>query len=197
MLLHTVRIISNPQYIKSQPGDCTDQSTDEYQQEILLLIDIPSDAEEKFTKVIDKRIMVNNRKLETTRMKLARLISSACSASKMEKDKYSPFPLAQFLECHTQPLWIAVTNQWIRKPAVLEKYLEIAHDIVFFTNAYDNNMGTYSKAGLGTLSPVLWTDAQKRFDPIGYLRCQKSELLYAKIEAPGSTYPKANSASKR
>ena len=67
----------------------------------------------------------------------ARGISPACSESNMEKDKYAPFPLAQFLECHTQSAWIAVVNSWIRKPAVLEKYLEIAHDIVFYTNAYD------------------------------------------------------------
>ena len=142
------KIISNPGYMKCRPGDCTDTSTDEYQQEILLSIDAPSDAEEKFSKVIDKRIMVNKCKLETTRLKLARAISSACSASKMEKDTYSPFPLAQFLECHTQTAWIAVTNQWIRKPAVMEKYLEIAHDIVFYTNAHDNNAGMYGKAGL-------------------------------------------------
>ena len=96
------KIVSNPGYVKCRPGDCTDQSTDEYQQEILLSIDAPSNAEEKFSKVIDKRIMVNKRKLETTRLELARAISSACSASKMEKDKYSPFSLAQFLECHTQ-----------------------------------------------------------------------------------------------
>ena len=78
------------------------QSIDEYQQEILLAIDAPGDAEEKFSKVIDKRIMVNKRKLETTRLELARAISPACSASKMEKDEYSPFPLAQLLECHIQ-----------------------------------------------------------------------------------------------
>ena len=193
------KIISNPQCIECRPGDGTDQSSDEYQQEILLLIDTPSDAEEKFTKVIDKRIMVNMRKLETTRLKLARFVSPACSGSRMEKDKYPPFPLAQFLECHTQPAWIAVTNQWIRKPAaaVLEKYLEIAHDNVFFTNAYDNNTGMYGKAGICMLNPVLWTEGQKLVDPIGYLRSQKSELLYDKIEALGTTYAKANSASKR
>ena len=76
--------------------------------------------------------MVNKRKHETTRLKLARAICSACSTIKMEKDKYAPFPLAQFLECHNQSAWIAVVNSWIRKPAVLEKYLEIAHDIVFY-----------------------------------------------------------------
>ena len=73
------KIISNPQYIKCQPGGCTDQQSDEYQQAILLLIGAPSDAEEKFTKVIDKRIIVvNKRKLETTRLELAQFISPAC-----------------------------------------------------------------------------------------------------------------------
>ena len=151
------KAVTNPQYMMCRPADCTDQSTDEYQREILLLIDNPSDAEEKFSKlkVVDRRIMVNKRKLETTRLELARAISHACSASKMEKDKHSPFHLAQFLECHAQTARIAVINQWIRKPAVLEKYLEIAHDIVFYTNAYDNNAGMYGKAGLGMLNPVM------------------------------------------
>ena len=57
------------------------------QQEILVLINNPSEQEEKFSKVVDMRIMVNKRKLETTRLKLARAISPACSASKMENDK--------------------------------------------------------------------------------------------------------------
>ena len=72
---------------------------------------------------------------------------------------------------------------------MLKKYLEIAHGIVFYTNAYDNNAGMYSKAGFGMLNPVLWpwTEAQKQFDPIGYLRCQKSELSYDEIEALGAT----------
>ena len=84
------KIVCNPQYnvTKCTPGDCTDHSTDEYQQEILLQIGNPREQEEKFSKVVDKRIMVNKRKLETTRLKLARAISSACSASKMEKNKY-------------------------------------------------------------------------------------------------------------
>ena len=80
--------------------------------------------EEKFSKVVDKRILVNKRKLETTRLKLAKAISSACSTTKMEKAKYAPFPLAQFTDCHTQTAGIAVVNLWTRKPAVLEKYLE-------------------------------------------------------------------------
>ena len=161
------------------------------------MIDAPSDSEEKCTKVVDERIMANKRKLETTRLKLVRFISPACSASKMKKDKYAPFPLAQFLECHTQPAWIVVTNQWIRKPTLLERYLEIAHDIVFFTNAYDDNTGMYGKAGLGMLNPVLWTEGQKLVGPIGYLRSQRSKLLYDQIEALGTTYAKADSASKR
>ena len=141
--------------------------------------------------------MVNKRKHETTRLKLARAICSACSTIKMEKDKYAPFPLAQFLECHNQSAWIAVVNSWIRKPAVLEKYLEIAHDIVFYTNAYDNNAGMYGKAGLGMLTPILWSDAQRQSDQVGYLRAQKSQLLYDEIEARGTTDSKANAASKR
>ena len=87
-----------------------------------------------------------------------------------------------------------MTNQWIHKPAVLEKYLEIVHDIVFFTNAYDNNTGMYGKAVLGMLNPVLWAEGQKLVDRISYLRPQKSELLYDEIEALGTTYAKANSA---
>ena len=49
------------------------------------------------------------------------------------------------------------------------------------------------------LNPVMWSEAraQKQFDQIGYLRSQKSELLYDEIEALGATYPKANAASKR
>ena len=97
-----MKIIYNPSYMKCFPGDSTDATTDEYQQEILLLIDSPSDTEEKFAKQVDKRILVNKRKLETVRLKLAKAINSAASANKMEKDKYAPFPLAQFLECHTQ-----------------------------------------------------------------------------------------------
>ena len=114
------KIIFNPNYLKCFPGGSTDNTSDEYQQEILLLIDSPSDTEEKFAKQVDKRILVNKRKLETTRLKLAKAISSACSTNKMEKDKYAPFPLAQFLDCHTQKAWIAVVNinAWIRKPAL-------------------------------------------------------------------------------
>ena len=188
-LLSSNKIVFNPQYLKCMPGDCTDQSTDEYQQEILLQIDNPSELEEKFSKVIDKRIMVNKRKYETTRLKLARATSPACLANKMEKAKCAPFPLAQFLECHTQSAWIAVINSWICKPAVLGKYLEIAHDIVFYTNcnAYDNNadMTLYGKAGLGMLTPILWPDAQRQSDQVEYLRAQKSQLLYDEIEALG------------
>ena len=51
-------------------------------------IDNPSDTEEKFGKQIDKRILVNKRKLETVRLKLAKAINSAASANKMEKEKY-------------------------------------------------------------------------------------------------------------
>ena len=80
---------------------------------------------------------------------------------------------------------------------MLGKYLEIAHDIVFYTNAYDSNAGMYGKAGLCMLTPVMWSEAQKQFDQIGYLRAQKSELLHDEIEALGTTYPKANTASKR
>ena len=164
------KIVFNPQCSKCMPGNCTDHSPDEYQQEILLQIDHPSKLEEKFSNVVDKRIIVNKRKHETTRLKLARAIGPACSATKMEKDKYAPFPLAQFLECHTQSAWTAVANSWIRKPAVLDKYLEIAHGIVFYTNVYDNNAGMYGKAGLGMLTPILWSDAQKLSEQVGYLR---------------------------
>ena len=47
------------------------------------------------------------------------------------------------------------------------------------------------------LHPVVWSETQKQFDQIGYLRSQKSELRYDEIEALGATYPKANAASKR
>jgi hypothetical protein len=183
--------------MKCSPGDSTDNTTDEYQQEICLLIDNPSDTEEKFAKQVDKRILVNKLKLETTRLKLARAVSSARSTNKMEKDKYDPFPLAQFLECHTQKAWIAVVNAWIRKPAVLEKYLENAHDIVFYTNAYDNNAGMYGKSGLGMLAPVMWAAAQKITDLAGYLRAERSQTLYDEIESLGVTYTKASAASKK
>ena len=176
------KIIYNLNYMKCFPGDSTDATTDEYQQEILLLIDSPSDTEEKFAKQVDKRILVNKRKMETTRLKLARAIYSACSINKMEKEKYTHSPLHQFLECHTQKAWIAVVNAWIRKPAVLEKYLEIAHDIVFYTNAYDVNAGLYGKSGLGMMAPVMWSATQKLTDPAGYLRAERSQSLYDEIE---------------
>ena len=53
-------------------------------------IDAPSDAEEPFSKVIDKGALVNKRRLKTERLKLARTVSSSfiCSANKMEKEKY-------------------------------------------------------------------------------------------------------------
>ena len=107
-------------------------------------MDNSSDLQERFSKVVDKRILFNKRKHETTRPKLARAISPACSAPKMEKEESAPFPLAQFLECYTQTSWIAVVNSWTRKPAVLEKYLEIAHDIVSYTNAYTTTTPAYT-----------------------------------------------------
>ena len=191
------KIIFNPNYLKCFPGDSTDAATDEYQQEILLQIDNPSETEEKFGKQVDKRILVNKRKLETVRLKLAKAINSACSANKMEKEKYASFPLDKFLECHTQKAWIAVINAWITKPAVLEKYLEIAHDIVFYCNAYDVNAGLYGKSGLGMLAPVMWSATQKLADPAGFLRSERSETLYNEIEALGVTYSKASAASKK
>ena len=193
------RLLCNPQYMKWQPGDCLNQNSNEYQQEVLLSIDVPRDAEESFSKVIDKRILVNKRtcRLESARLKLAKSISPICTIYKMEKDKYAPLPLAQFTEYHTQSAWIAVVNLWLRKPAVLEKYLEIAHDIGFFTNVYDNNKGIYGKAGLGMRIPIMWNDTQKQSDQIGFLRAQKDELLYDEIEALGNTYPLASAASKR
>jgi hypothetical protein len=63
------KIIFNPNYLKCFPGGSTDNTSDEYQQEMLLLIDSPSDTEEKFAKQVDKRILVNKCKLETTRLK--------------------------------------------------------------------------------------------------------------------------------
>ena len=74
-------------------------------------------------------------------------------------------------------------NQWIHKPAVLEKYLEIAHDIVFYTNEYNNNKGIYKKTGLGMQIPILWNDAHRENDKIGFMRAQKAELLYDEIKA--------------
>ena len=99
--------------MKWQPGDFLDEHSDEYKQEVLISIDAPSEMEEQYSKIVDKRIMVNKLRLATAhaRLKLAvartRMIIPVCSANKMERDKCAPFPLGQFLECHTQTAWIA------------------------------------------------------------------------------------------
>ena len=68
---------------------------------------------------------------------------------------------------------------------------------MFYTNAYDNNAGMYGKSGLGMLAPVMRSATQKDLDPAGYLRAERSQLLYDEIESLGATYTKANAASKR
>ena len=191
------KILENLQFMKIQPEDMLDKQSDEYKQEVLLMTDAPSDAEESMSKLVDMRITINKNRLATTRLKLAKMINDSCSTNKMLKDKYSPFPLARYHECHTQTAWISMVNQWIQKPAVIDKYLEIAHDIVFYTSAYDNAKGIYGKTGLGMKISLEWNDARIARDKIGYMRAKKAELLYEEIGSLATAYQIAAAASKK
>ena len=191
------KIIFNPNYLKCFPGDSTDARSDEYQQEILLLIDNPSDTEEKFGKQVDKRILVNKRKLETVRLKLAKAINSACSANKMEKEKYAPFPLDTVPGLpHTEGVDCGDQRMDHQARCAREVPGDCARHCVLLQCIRRQRRSIW-QVRTWDAGPSYVVGDPEAPDPAGYLRAERSETLYNEIEALGVTYSKASAASKK
>ena len=114
----------------------------------------------------------------------------------MEKTKPSPFPLAQFVGVSTQTKWRTIVVSWIKNLGNLNKYLEIAGDILMMYSAWDPAVGFYRCTGIQLNAPIWWATVQQEGDPMGYLRSTLSQTLFDEIITLGATH-KASAAAFR
>ena len=134
---------------------------------------------------IDARIKIKSAQLRTMRLQVAQMINPAVTQKQMETAKATPFPMAQYAGVASQTDWRTIVLGWIKLPGNLNKYLEIAGDIVMMHSAWDPAVGYYRSTGIDLIAPIHWTPLQQEGDPIGFVRALQSQMLFDEIVTHG------------
>ena len=120
----------DPRYINLLPGDISHAGTDESTYADLLLQEKSTDGDEKAIVQLDARIKIKEQRLKSMRLGIAKLISPTVPQAQLDTMKPTSFPLDKFTGVSTQTEWRTIVVSWIKNPGNLNKYLEIAGDII-------------------------------------------------------------------
>ena len=189
--------VTDPKYTNLLPGDISHTGTDEATYADLLLQDATSEGEEKRMVLLDARIKIKDRRLKSMRLQIVRQISPTVTQAQMEKTKPTPFPLAQFAGVSTQTEWRTIVASWIKMPGNLNKYLEIAGDILMMYSAWDPAVVFYRCTGIQMIAPIWWVSIQQQGDPMSYLRATLSHTLFDEIVTLGAIHKAAAAALRQ
>ena len=75
-------------------------------------------------------------------------------------------------------------REWLGKPAIIERYLDILPELEFMHSAYDVTQGVY---GLIPLTPSMpkpaddWLHADTVVDELGWIRAEKDHRLWIEL----------------
>ena len=176
----------NPRFFSLLPGDISHAGTDESVYADLLLQETSNDVDEKSMVRLDARIKIKEQRMKSLRLQLARMISPTVTQVQLEKTKPTSFPLEKYTGVATQTEWRTIVVSWIKQPGNLNKYLEIAGDIMMMYSAWDPAAGHYRSTGLKMVPPMWWLGAQQQADPVGYQRTTLSLHLFEELVRTGN-----------
>ena len=80
---------------------------------------------------------------------------------------------------------------WLKQPGNLNKYLEIAGDIIMMYSAWGPATGFYRSTGISMVPPMWWIGNQQQADPVGYVRTTLSQHLFDELVTIGATHKAA------
>ena len=99
--------------------------------------------------------------------------------------------MAAYAGVANQTDWRTIVLGWIKQPGNLNKYLEIAGDIIMMHSAWDPAVGYYRHTGTDLVAPIYWTPMQQEGDPIGFVRALQSQMLFDELVTMGVTHTAA------
>ena len=178
-------------YIKLMPGQLTHVGSDEAGIADILLQPLQTKEDQSAMVQIDARIKIKSAQLRTLRLTVAQMINPAVTQKQMENAKATPFPMAQYAGVASQTDWRTIVLGWIKLPGNLNKYLEIAGDIVMMHSAWDPAVGYYRHTCIDMVAPIYWTPLQQEGDPMGFTRALQSQMLFDEIVTMGVTHAAA------
>ena len=181
-------------YIKLMPGQLTHVGSDEAGMADILLQPVQSKDDQTTMVQIDARIKIKSSQLRTLRLTVAQMINPAVTQKQMENAKATPFPIAQYAGVANQTDWRTIVLGWIKNPGNLNKYLEIAGDIVMMHSAWDPAVGYYRNTAIDMVAPIHWTPLQQEGDPMGFTRALQSQMLFDEIVTLSVTHAAAGLA---
>ena len=184
-------LLYDPKFFSLLPGDIAHAGTDGSVYADLLLQDRASDVDEKSMVRLDTRIKIKEQRMKSLRLQLARMISPTVTQVQLDKTKPTSFPLDKYAGVATQTEWRTIVISWIKQPGNLNKYLEIAGDIMMMHSAWDPAAGYYRSTGIKMVPPMWWIGTQQQADPVGYLRTTLSLHLFEEIVTLGATHKAA------
>ena len=83
--------------------------------------------------------------------------------------------MAAYAGVTNQTEWQTTVLGLIKQPRNLNKYLEIAGDIIMMHSVWGPTVGHYRHKGIDLVAPIYWTLLQQEGDPIGFVQALQSQ----------------------